>query len=135
MIFTEMNNILFANHRFSAGKQIYIGSEFGSLLYDIIHFFIGQIQLIAIFSRPAAGTFQIAGTCRIHKNCPWYIAIIFFFILTLFLVADQGTIDNKVLQQPVSDTRINVLPEAHDQLIPVIVPVPDHASDCITLSA
>ena len=52
------------------------------ILHELDEPYKEVFQLVAVLRCPAAGTMQIAGACRIHKDEPWHIAAILFTIFT-----------------------------------------------------
>ena len=90
MIFWD--DIFLPHQWLSTGKQIDVCTEFNSLIDDIVHLFIGQVHVVSILCRPAAGAFQIACTGGIQEDGPGDIAVIFLFISLLPLIPQQTTV-------------------------------------------
>ena len=121
MILAETDDVFLSHHRLTAGKEIHICTHFDALVYDVVHLLISQIHMISIFRRPAAGAFQIAGAGGIEKNRPGDIAVIFLFVFILSLISEQAAIENEVFKQTVPHARIDIRPQAYDELAPVVV--------------
>ena len=109
MLFAETDQVFFAYKRFAACIDIHIYTKFFSLGDDIVNFIVGQVQFMAIFCSPAAGTVQIAGRSRIKKDCPWNITVIFCTKLFFLWPADQCCIDKKINSQCFCNIRIYFL--------------------------
>ena len=133
MLLAQTDDIVLSHQRFSADEQINIGSQLHPLLHDTVHFFIGQVHMVSILRRPASRTLQVTGTGGIQKNRPWNIAVIFLPVLFLSLIAEQASVDDKIFKNPVSHSRIDIRPQAHHQLMPVIILLHNHVADDIPL--
>lgn len=131
MIFWD--DIFLPHQWLSTGKQIDVCTEFNSLIDDIVHLFIGQVHVVSILCRPAAGAFQVACTGGIQEDGPGDIAVIFLFISILPLIPQQTTVDDQVFKHPVSHARINVRPQTHYKLMPVIILIQHYLPDSIPL--
>ena len=119
MFFTQAYDIFFADQRFSAGINVKISAQIFSLCDNAVDLIEGQIQLMAVFSRPASGTVKIAGRGRIQKNRPRRITVV---LLTNFLLpfpADEIRIENKVRKEFLYNAGIHIFQHMHDELIPV----------------
>src|SRR5699024_10108410 len=87
MRFTQAEQIVLAYHRFTAGVEEHIGSQFIGLIDDVIQFLIAQIQLITVFCRPTAGAMKVAGGSGVQQDCPGAIASVRFTISRLLAAA------------------------------------------------
>ena len=130
---TETDDIFLSHQWLSTSKQIDVCTESNSLIDDIVHLFIGQVHMVSILCRPAAGAFQVACTGGIQKDGPGDIAVIFLFIILLPLIPQQTTVDDQVFKHPVSHARINVRPQAHYKLMPVVILIQHYLPDSIPL--
>ena len=87
MHFADLNKVFFAYKRFAAGIYEHVGAKFVGLFDDRIDIFKSQVQLMTIFSSPAAGAAKVACGCRIEKYCPRNIAVVFLSIFLLSMTA------------------------------------------------
>ena len=58
---TQPEDVLLAHQRFPAGEDVHVGPKALPLTDDVAEFLIGQVQLVAVFGGPAAGTVEVAG--------------------------------------------------------------------------
>ena len=64
---------------------------------------------MTILCGPAPGTVKIAGRCRIQKDCPWNIAVIFCPQFFFFFPSNQCRINKEVYCQRLCYIGINFL--------------------------
>ena len=109
MFFTQFYNIFLAYKRFSTCKHIKIYTKFFSLSYNTIHLIECKIKFIAVLCRPASCTMQITCTCRIHKNKPWHITVMYFSHLSYSLSSMEKCFVTKIKCRCLQDMRINFI--------------------------
>ena len=121
MFLAKLYDIRFADQRLAAGVDVDIGPQTLALLYDAVQFVEGQIQLIAVFRRPAAGAMKVAGAGGVHEDCPWHVALVLVLHTHGLGSADQGPIHNRSLHQLPALASVDVGPKALYQFGPVVV--------------
>ena len=84
----QPEDVLFPNQRFTAREDVHISSKLFALADNVAEFLVCQVQLVAVFSSPAASTVKITGRGRIHKNRPRNIAVQLLTIVFLLGPAD-----------------------------------------------
>ena len=105
----KLDDILLSYHRLSAGQKIEVHAHILSLTHDVVQFFKRQVQLIAVFRRPATGAVQVAGTGGIHQNCPRNIAVQFVSEFIFSLPSGQACVQEKISQKCLCYIRIDVV--------------------------
>ena len=120
---TEPDQILFANKRFSAGVEKEIAAQLIGLVYDAVQLLIGQVHLISVFRRPAAGTMQVAGRSGIHQNSPRNVAVILLCQLIMDFSVPEGGVDDKVFKYSTAHLGIHIGENVQNQPVPVVIRV------------
>ena len=134
VLFAKGNQILFTHQRFTAGVDVHIHTHFLALGDNGVNFVEGQVQLVSIFCRPAAGTVQVAGRGGVQQDCPGDIAVVFLSIFLLLGPADDVGVEEEVLKGRLQNTGIGFFQNAHDQLVHIVLGIFQNISDSGTLS-
>ena len=109
MFLTKSYNIFFSYQRFSARVHIEVNSQFFSLGNNAVHLFIGKIQFMSVFCRPASGTMKIACTGRIHQDQPRNIALMHFTHAADHLCPVKSCLKSKIQCCLFHNMRINFI--------------------------
>ena len=126
VLFAELDEIRLADERFAAGVNVHVNAHVLALTDDVIDLVKGEIELVAVFRSPAAGTVEVASGGRVHQDGPRDIAAVLLAVLDLLGIAQQTGIHDEVLKQGPAYSIVNVRPEALDQLIPIALRVFNH---------
>ena len=98
MLFTQGDQVLFANQRLTAGIYVHIYAHFLALGDNGIDLVKGQVQLVAVFRGPAAGAVQVAGRGRVKQNGPRNIAVIFLPVFLLLWPTDDIRVEEEIFK-------------------------------------
>ena len=133
MLLAQANQIIFAYQWFAAGVDVHIDAQFLALPDDGVNFLKAQVQLVAIFSGPAAGTVQVAGTGGVQQDRPRNITVV---LLTEFFL--NGPADNIGIEEEIHKERfqyavVHTLKSVHNQLVHIVVRVVDDSAEGISL--
>ena len=123
VLLAKADQIGLAHQRFAAGIDVNIGPQFLALPDHIVQLFEGEVQLVAILRRPAAGAVEVAGRGGVHQDRPGNVALILVLQLHGSGRADQRAVDCNGFYQLFPLLVIDVGPQALYQLRPVIVRV------------
>ena len=96
MLFAQPDDVGFAHQRLAACVDVHIHTHILALADDVVDLVEGQIQFVAIFSRPATGAVQIAGGGGIQQDRPGNVAVILFFQFLLLGPTDHVLIDEEI---------------------------------------
>ena len=121
MLFTQADNILFADEGFAAGKETGMGAQFLCLGQHPVHLLKGQTLLMAVFRRPAAGAVHIAGGGRIHQNQPGNIAAVFFGVFLRLLVAAEAALVHCIGQERFKNIGVGLIQQPLDIMRPLAI--------------
>ena len=105
----QLQQVVFTAHRFTAGTHIPVNPKLFALRYQLIHFFIGQVQGLAIFCSPAAFTMQVTGCGRIKQQDPGHVAVVFFSQLHHIIVTGKHAFITKVQHIHFQNMRIDLV--------------------------
>ncbi len=108
MFFAKADQIGFADQRLAAGVDVHVDAKLFTLPDNIVDLIIGQIQLVAVFGRPAAGTVQITGRGRVEKDRPRNVAVVFLPVFLLPGPPDKTGVDKKIDSQRFHDVGVNL---------------------------
>ena len=135
MLFTEFDNICLAYQRFTAGVNVHVYAHVLALANDVVDLVKTEIQLVAIFCSPAAGTMKIAGRGGVQQYRPGNVAVVFIPQFLLFFPADEIGVDEEVDRYGGQYFRIYIL--NHMPYIWIIggVRIRNGRTDCIALAA
>ena len=133
MLFADFYEIFLPDKRFSAGVNVEVNAKLFALSDDIVDLIVRQIQLVAILCRPAASAVQIAGTCRIKKDRPWDVAVIFFPVLFKHRPPGQIGIDEEIDKDLFKNTSVNICQHLPDHLVVRIILVLKDFSEYFSL--
>ena len=98
VLFTQGDQVLFANQRLTAGIYVHIYAHFLALGDNGIDLVKGQVQLVAVFRGPAAGAVQVAGRGRVKQNGPRNIAVIFLPVFLLLWPTDDIRVEEEIFK-------------------------------------
>ena len=126
MFLTQLYNVIFSDKRFSASIHIEVNSELFSLCNNTVQVIVCKIQPISIFCRPAAGTMQITGTGRIHKNQPRDITVIFLTHFTDCLCSVKCCLISQIQCSLTNDIWIQFINHVVDIFYPFIIWILNH---------
>ena len=98
MLLAKSDNIFFSYQRFAACEQIHKSAESLALRYYAAHFFITEIELVAVLSCPASYAMLVARTGRVEKYGPRDVAVILLFIVKLHVAAYYGRVNDEVTE-------------------------------------
>ena len=129
MLFAQSDDVLLADKRLPAGHQIEVGAEFLALRDDAAHLVIGKVHLVAVLRRPAADAVFVAGGRRVEQERPGNVAVVLGFALSLAFAAEDGRVDDEVLEQLHAHALVDVVVDAQDELRPVAVRILQHGLD------
>ena len=133
MLFTQGDQVLFANQRLTTGIYVHVYAHFLALSDDGIDLVKGQVELVAVFRGPAASAVQVAGGGRVKKDSPRNIAIIFFPVFLLLWPANDIRVEEEIFKGSLQNLRIRFLQNVHNELIHVVLRVFQHLTDCRAL--
>ena len=132
MLFADFYEIFLPDKRFSAGVNVEVNTKLFALSDDVIDLIVRQIQLVAILCRPAACAVKIAGTCRIKKDRPRDVAVIFFPVLFKHRPSGQVGINEEIDQDFFENTSVNICQHLADhaivRIILILKDLPEHFS-------
>ncbi|POO88179.1 hypothetical protein C1H57_25200, partial [Clostridium sp. 2-1] len=114
VFFAQADNIVLPYQRFSAGINIHVSAECLSLLNNAVQRVVIHIEPVAVICGPAAGAVQIARGGRVHQNCPWNVAVVFFLVFVFPLAADDRRMDDEIFEGFFPHARINIRVKAHN---------------------
>ena len=129
MALAQRDDVLFAHQRLAAREYVHERTHGSTLLYYRLHGLQAKVELVAVFSRPAAGAVQVAGAGGVHQYRPRHVAVVLAAHLVLALAADYGGVDYEVLEQRMAHFRVEVCPYRAYQAIPVVVGIIDHLAE------
>ena len=108
VLFTKADQVLLAYQRLTASVDVHVDAQLLTLLDNAVDLLVGQVQLVAVLSGPAAGAVEVAGTGGVQKNGPWNIAAIFLAALLLLGPSNQGGVDKEVHGDGLHNLRVDV---------------------------
>ena len=109
MLFTQAQNVLLAHQRLAASEQAGVQAQLLAFGQHFVHYFVGQILLMAVLRCPAARTAHVAGGGRVHQHQPWDVAAILRSGLLRGLIAAKATLIGRVQQECGHNLGIHVL--------------------------
>ena len=119
----QADDVVLAHHGLAAGEDVHIGAQLLALADDVVHGLKAHVQLVAVFRGPAAGAVQVAGGGGVHQNGPGDVAVVLGGGLLLAAVPDERGVHDEVLKEGHAHRGVDVAPQAHDELVPVVVGV------------
>ena len=123
------NEVVPAHHGLAAGVDVDIHPQLLALGDDAVDFVKGEIELVAVFRRPAAGAVEVAGGGGVQQDGPGDIAAVPRAGLLLDFPADEIAVEHKILKEGLAHPAVNVRPQAADEPVPVVVRVLDHPAE------
>ena len=133
VLFAKADQVLLAHQRLAAGVDVHVDAQFLPLLDDAVDLLVGQVQLVAVLSGPAAGAVEVAGTGGVQKNGPWNIAAIFLAALLLLGPSNQGGVDKEVHGDGLHDLRVDVCEKPLNEGIVGVLRIRDRLADELPL--
>ena len=134
VLVADGDQILLANERFAAGVDVHIHAEFLALRDDGVDLVEGQVQTVAVLSRPAASAVQVAGRGRIQQDRPRDVAVVLLAVFLLLRPADDVGVEEEVHERRLEHIRIGILHDVHDELVHVVVFIVNDLADSRALS-
>ena len=129
VIFAELDEIGLADERFAAGVDVHVNAHVLALTDDVIDLVKGEIELVAIFRSPAAGTVEIAGAGGIKKDRPGDVAVVLLAELFLLFAADHVGVDEEIHHDRRENVVIDLVHHVADKIIVRIRRILDGAAD------
>ena len=125
MLLTQRDDVLLAHQGLAAGVNVQIDAKLLALGDDGVDLVKGQIELIAVLRRPAAGAVQVAGRGGVQQDGPGNIAVVFLAQLLLLGPAHQVGVDKEVGEDRLQHVGIGLGPDLLDELIPTGLGIAD----------
>ena len=129
VLFAELDEIGLADERFAAGVDVHVNAHVLALTDDVIDLVKGEIELVAIFRSPAAGTVEIAGAGGIKKDRPGDVAVVLLAELFLLFAADHVGVDEEIHHDRRENVVIDLIHHVADKIIVRIRRILDGAAD------
>ncbi len=134
VLVADGHKVLLAHQRFAAGVDVHVATEFLALADDRIDLIEAQVELVAVFAGPAADAVLVAGAGGIEQDGPRDVALVFLAHLDLLFPSQKGTVHDEVVEGGLDDLVVDVVPEAADHLVPVVVGVVENAAELVSLA-
>ena len=129
VLFAELDEIGLADERFAAGVDVHVNAHVLALTDDVIDLVKGEIELVAVFRSPAAGTVEIAGAGGIKKDRPGDVAVMLLAELFLLFDADHVGVDEEIHHDRRENIVIDLIHHVADEVIVRIRRILDGAAD------
>ena len=120
MLFAKSDKILFANERLAPCVDVDVDAELFALFYNRIDVVEAEIELMAVFRRPASRAAEVAGACRIEEDGPGDVALIPIPGFFLLWPGEEVRLNEKRFYQIRHDLLVHA-EDFHDELIPVVL--------------
>ncbi len=133
MLLAQGDQVLFADQWLAAGVDVHVDPKGLALLDDGVDLVKGQVQLVAVLSRPAAGAVEIAGAGGVQKDGPGDVAVVLRPELLLDGPADDVGIEEKVLEGGFQHVVVHVPEDVHDEPVHVVGGVIDDRAEGVPL--
>ncbi len=119
VLLAQADDVVLANERLPARKDVHVAAQLFPLADDIVQLVVGEVELVAVFRRPASRAVQVAGGGGVHQNGPRHVAVVFFGILPEALAAHK--VDEHVLERLFPVSGVDVRIDFRHQTVPVVV--------------
>ena len=129
MLLTQADDVGLAHHGLAAGVDVHVNAHFLALADDVVALIVGQVELVAVLRRPAAGAVQVAGGGRVQEDGPGDVAAVFFAVLLLNGPAHQVDVDKEVDGHGGEHIVIHIIDHVTDVGIVGVVGVLDGPAD------
>ena len=125
VLLAQGDDVLLAHQGLAAGVNVQIDAKLLALGDDGVDLVKGQIELIAVLRRPAAGAVQVAGRGGVQQDGPGDVAVVFLAQLLLLGPAHQVGVDKEVGEDRLQHVGIGLGPDLLDELIPTGLGIAD----------
>ncbi len=129
----DLKGLLLTHQRLAAGVDVQIDAQLLALGDDAVDLLKGQIELIAVLPRPAAGAVQVAGGGGVQQDGPGNIAVVLLAQFLLLGPAHQVCIDKEVVEYRLEHTGVGLGPDLLNELVPTGVFVVNYVIKCLPL--
>ena len=133
VLFTQADQVVFADHGLPSGVDIHIDAQLLALSNDTVNLIQAEVEPVAIRCRPAPGTVQVTGTGGIQKNCPGNIAVIFLPEFFLIIVGGKVGIDEEIRDYLFENIRINITEHVQNKVVIRVIRIFDNIPDYFSL--
>ena len=117
MLFAQPDQITLADKGLSPGVDVHIDAQLFALTDNVVDLIKAQIQLVAVFRRPAAGTVEVAGRGRVQQDGPGNVAAILPPRLLLGAPANQVRVDEEIDADGLDHILVNIAEQVQHILV------------------
>ena len=125
----QPDDVLFAHQRLAAGVEEEVAAQVVGLADDAVYLLVGQVELVAVLGRPAAGAVQVAGGGGVEQNGPGDVAAVLFGVALLLLVAKEAGVEAEVAEGGLEHVVVHVAPQVHQVAVPDVFRVAEHFAE------
>lgn len=97
---------------------------------DVLQLRVAEVEPIAVLRRPAARAVQAAGGGGVDEHRPGDVAVVLAAQLVVPLALQERAVPGEVLKERAPRAGVDVVPEAQDEAVPVVVRVRQAPPGC-----